>query len=407
MSEKIDLIVRKSRLIGKKDLVDIGIKDDKIVRVDKKIESTSKQELDVKGRLTSPGFIDAHMHLDHAFSGGEKIWAGRKLGNAVKINDELRKKMTPKQMKKIARMAAELALKNGTTAIRTHTSVDQITGVKQVEILLDLKKELSNLVDMQVVAFMTELPLTKSKIGESLLRQAMNLGADLVGGLPYRDPNPEKYLDIIFNVAKDFDADIDLHVDETNNPNVLTLETLAEKTFEYGYKGRVTAGHCCSLSAVGENVARRVIRKVKDAKMSIVANPLTNLYLKGDNGKPNGITRVKELLDAGVNVIFATDNTKDMMNPLGTADMLVAGLFLAYWEDFGGVDPSKTIFDMGTYKAAGATNIISNYGIEEGGRADLVVFDAKSPGEAIVEQAKRLYVIKNGRILVDGGVLKL
>ncbi len=407
MIGEIDLIIRNASLIDGRTPVDVAIKDDKIARVDKKIKSTSKKEIDVKGRFTSPGFIDAHMHLDHAFTGGDKIWAGRTLMKAAGITKKTRLAMTPKDMKRIARMGAETSLRNGTTALRTHTSADKITGVNQVKVLLELKKEFSRWMDIQVVAFATELDLTVSRVGQNLLKQAMNLGADVLGGLPYRDPHPEKPLDIMFTVAKDFNADIDLHVDETNNPTVLTLETFAEKTLEYGYEGRVTASHCCSLSAVDGSTAKRVLRKVRKAKMNIVANPITNLYLQGNDGKPNGLTRVKELLDAGVNVIYATDNTRDPFSPFGNADMLQAALLLAYWEDFGGVDPSNTIFDMGTYKAAKATKIISNYGIEEGGRADLVVFDAKSPGEAIVEQAKRLYVIKNGKIVAENGVLKI
>ena len=209
----------------------------------------------------------------------------------------------------------------------------------------------------------------------------------------------------LFNVAKDFDADIDLLVFETNDPKDLHLEIYAEKALENGYEGRVTASHCCSLSAVSDEIAKSVIRKVRDAKMNVIANPFTNLYLWGKDGKPNEVTRVKELLDAGVNVTYATDNTDDPFNPLSNADMLLAGLFLAYLKQLDGKDALTTIFKMGTSGAAKATKIIQNYGIREGGRADLMILDAESPREAIIEQAKRLCVIKNGKIVVKNGNL--
>jgi len=402
-----DLIVKNARLPDADGLVDIAIKDDKILMVEKGIKANSKKRLDVKGNLTSAGFIDAHMHLDHAFVGGDDIWNGRTLAEAAKIVNRRRQALTPEEFKSNARKAAEMALINGSTALRTHVSLDQIAGLRPLNAILELKKECSDWMDIQVVAFNTELPLTSFKIGESLLRQGMSSGADIVGGLPYRDPKPEKYFDIIFDVAKEFNADIDLHVDETNDPKILTLETYAEKTLEYGYEGKVAASHCCSLSAVSEKTAKRVIKKVRDAKMSIIANPITNLYLQGSDGNPNGVTRVRELLDAGVNVIYGTDNTRDAFNPLGTADMLCAALFLAYYKHLDVKNPLKKIFEMSTSKAAEATKIVPNYGIRRGGKADLVVFDAETPEEAIMKQSRRLYVIKNGKIVLEKGILKL
>jgi len=406
MNETLDLIIRNARLIDADELIDIAIKSDKIVMVDKRIKSVSKEELDAEGRLTSPGFIDAHMHIGQAFMGEDAKCIHRTVTEATEISVRKSKALTSEDFKRNARRAAKMALRKGTIALRTNTPVDQILGLTQLKALLELKEECSNWIDIQVVAFMVEFPFTTSKAGESLLRRAMSLGADVVGGLPWRDPDPEKYLDIIFKVAKDFDADIDLHVDETNDPNVLTLDIYAEKALENGYEGRVTAGHCCSLSAVSDEIAKSVIRKVRDAKMNVVANPFDNLYLWGEDGRPEGVTRVGELLDAGVNVIYATDSTEDIFDPLGNADMLLAGLFLAYLKQLDGKDALTTIFKMGTSSAAKATRIIQNYEIKEDGRADLMILDAESPQEAIVGQAKRLYVIKNGKIVVKNGFFR-
>ena len=405
MSDAIDLIIRNARLIDEDIFMDIAIKDDKIVMVDKRIEAVSKVELDAEGRLTSPGFVDAHMHLDQAFTGEDAKCVHRTLAEAIEISDGKKKVLTSEDFKRNARRAAKMALRKGTTALRTNADVNQTIGLTPLKALLELKEECSNWIDIQVVAFMTEFPFTTSKAGESLLREAMSLGADVVGGVPDADPDPEKYFDIIFNVAKDFDADIDLHIDESNDPKDLTLGIYAEKALENGYEGRVTAGHCCSLSAVSDEIAKRVIRKVRDARMNVVANPFDNLYLWGEDGRPEGVTRVGELLDAGVNVIYATDSTEDIYTPLANADMLLAALFLAYLKQLDGKDALATIFKMGTSSAAKTTRIIQNYGIGVGGKADLMILDAESPREAIIEQAKRSYVIKNGKIVVKNGNL--
>jgi len=209
---------------------------------------------------------------------------------------------------------------------------------------------------------------------------------------------------LIFDIAKEFDAEIDLHIDESNDPRDLLLECYAEKTMKNGYEGRVTASHCSSLSTVSDDIAMRVIRKVREAEMSIIANPFTNLYLWGKGGSPEGVTRVRELLDAGVNVAYATDNTMDAFNPLGNADMLLAGLFLAYARHLG--SDASTIFKMGTYNAAKATKIVQNYGIRSGGRADIMILDAEDSQEALVEQPERLYVVKNGKVVAQNGVLR-
>ncbi len=405
LSDSFDLIIRNALVFDKNEIMDIAIKDDKIALVEKKIKSASKEEFDAVERLTSPGFIDAHMHLDHAFIGEDAMCVHRTLAEAAEISVEKSKAITPDNFKRNAKKAAKLALRKGTTALRTNVSLNQITGITPLKAILELKEECSTWMDIQVVAFMTEFPFTSSEAGESLLRQAMSLGADVVGGLPWLDLNPKKYLDIIFNVARDFEADIDLHVDESNNPKDLTLGIYAEKALKEGYQGRVTAGHCCSLSAVSDEVAKGVTEKVLGAKMNIVANPFDNLYLWGEDERPEGVTRVGDLLDAGVNVIYATDSTRDVFDPLANADMLLAGLFLAYLTQLDGKDSLKTIFKMGTSGAAKATRIIQNYGINPGGKADLMILDAENPREAIIEQAKRLYVVKNGKIVVKNGNL--
>jgi len=405
MDSEIDLLIKNARLIDGEGLVDIAIKGEEIVVVGQGVESPAKRELDAAGRLTIPGFIDAHMHLDHALLGGDAKWMSRTLDDSEKVIRNGRLAIDFTGVKDTARKAAKTVLKSGTTAIRTHVNVDKLFGLREMKAMLELKKECAGWIELQLVAFPSGDALTQSKESESLLRQAMELGADVVGGLPNIDPDPEKYLDIIFDVAKKHDAKIDLHIDESNNPKNQVLELYADKTLENGYEGKVAASHCCALSSYSEEHAKRVISKVREAEMSIISNPFTNLYLLSEDGRPNGVTRVRELLDAGVNVVYATDNFNDGYNSLGNGDMLLAALFLAYQKRLNGKRAFSTLFKMGTTAAAKATGIIENYGIREGGRADLVILDAETPWDAIVFQAKRSYVIKRGKIAVENGNL--
>ena len=402
MKGDCDLIIRNARLIDERGLMDIAIRGDKIVSVDIKIEMESKEELNAECKLTLPGFIDSHMHLDKAFSGGERKWVTNTLDEAIDVSLREKQRFTFEDVKDRARKATRMALKNGTTAIRTHVDLGNLADLASLSALIELRKELHSLIDLQMVAFIVA-PLTTSDVGESILRKAMMMGADVVGGAPHDDPNPEKYIDVILKIAREYNADVDLHIDESNDPKDLVLECYAEKTVENRYEGRVTASHCNSLAAISDDAATRVIRKVREAKMNVIANPFTNLYLWGKDGKPTGVTRVRELLDAGVNVAYATDNTLDPFNPLGNADMLLAALFMAYTKHLG--SDASTILKMGTYNAAKATKMIQNYGIKNGGRADIIILDAEGAQDAIIDRAERLYVIKNGKIVAKNGVL--
>ncbi|MEM4201629.1 MAG: amidohydrolase family protein [Candidatus Hadarchaeum sp.] len=401
--EEIDLLIKNARLLNREKSVDIAIKDEKIIIVGEEINLPAKLELDAFGKLTIPGFIDSHMHLDHACLGGDAKWIPRIHEESEKIIRRGRRSIDSRGVKEAAKKAALTVLKCGTTAIRTHVNVDRLFGLRELKAMIEFKNECKRWMDLQLVAFPSREALTKSSESESLLKQAMKLGAEVVGGLPNVDPDPEGYLDIIFDVAKQYKAKIDLHVDETNDPKSQVLELYAEKTLENEYEGMVVASHCSALSAYTPEKAKRVIGKVREAEMSIVANPFTNIYILSHDGKPSGITRVKDLLDSGVNVTYATDNFNDAYNPLGNGDMLLAALFLAYHQKLDGKRAFSTLLEMGTTAAAGATGIIRNYGIKEGSIADLVILEAETPWEAIVFQARRLFVVKKGKILVKNG----
>ena len=404
----MDLVVRHTRLVGQRKLKDIATEDGRIVEIADRVEDSGEVELDAKGRLASPGFVDAHMHLDKALLGQETPNLSGTLREAISIMGRKKSEFTVDTVKERAGRVVEMAVRNGTTTIRTHVDVDPLAGLTGLMALMQVKEEYSDLADVQVVAFPQE-GLTNVDGAEELLREAMEMGADVLGGIPAIDPDPELHIDKLFSMARDFSVDIDMHIDESDDPKDLTLEYYSEKALEEEYPGNVTAGHCCSLAAVDDAVARRVIGKVREAGVNVVALPSTNLYLQGrGDGYPirRGITRVRELLDAGVNVLYASDNVRDAFNPFGNANMLELALILAHGAQMGGMSDLETVFRMGTVNAAKAVGIGTDYGIEEGKRADIVVLDVESPQEAIISQAKALYVVKNGVVVAEYGHLK-
>jgi cytosine deaminase len=265
--------------------------------------------------------------------------------------------------------------------------------------------------DLQIVAFPQE-GIIRDPGTEELMRKAMELGADLVGGMPHHERSHEEakhHIDIAFDIAREFDADIDMHVDETDDPNSKSLEYLAEKTIAESYQGRVTAGHTCALAAYPDDYAREVIRKVKLAEINMITNPATNLVIQGRGDRQpirRGITRVKELLAAGVNVTFGQDCVDDAFYPFGRADMLEVALITAHAAQLTTPAEIETVFKMMTTNAARTLGVLDDYGIAVGKRADIVILNAESPKDAIRRQVERRYVIKDGRAIAENTSLR-
>jgi cytosine deaminase len=319
--------------MGRGDLVDVGIRNGVITDIQENLAERGEKELEVEGRVLIPGFVDAHMHLDKAWMGDKEKWDCVTLDDMVMGTVEYVKKhgWTKEEILPRARQAVELGVRKGTTAMRTHVDLNRYRGIAGIRAILELRDQVKPWVDIQIVAFSTDGYSGIADGGEALLREAMKLGADVVGGAPRIDQDPGPYLDMLFSVAKDYNAEIDLHIDESNDPNEIWIELFAEKAVEHAWEGKVTGSHVCSLYWVTEEVADRIIKKMVKAKMHVITNPLTNLYIRGPNPQVStGPTRIKDLLDAGIHMAAGTDNTRDFFAPLGNADMLLTSLLLAY-----------------------------------------------------------------------------
>jgi len=401
----MDLIIRNARLRGESQFKDIGIKGETIAAVENSIEGTAKEEIDAEGHLVTPTFIDPHVHLDKALI-SEVVRENRTetLTEAIEIIWEKKKHYTDEDIMDRAGRVIQWAVSNGTTYLRTHVDVDTVGGLKPLEGLLKVREAYRDLVDLQIVAFPQE-GILQDPGTEDLMYKAMEMGADVVGGMPYNEmteDDSKRHIEICFEIAKNFDADIDMHVDETDDPGARTLQHLAAATIRESYQGRVTAGHTCALAAYNDYYALKVINLLRRAQINMITNPATNLMLEGRLDKQpirRGITRVKQLLEAGVNVCYGQDCLKDTFYPtFGQADMLEVGQITAHAAQFSMPGEIETLFDMPTVRAARVLRL-PDYGLKEGNVASLNVLLAPSVQEAMRTRADRLHVIRRGRVV--------
>ncbi|MCE1246796.1 MAG: amidohydrolase family protein [Firmicutes bacterium] len=401
----MDLIVRNALLRNNKEVVDIAVKDGVIQEAGPKLELTGRNEIDALGKLVTPTFIDPHIHLDKILiSEVVRDNITGTLMEAIEIIWEKKKNYELQDIIDRSNRVIEWAVKFGTTKLRTHVDVDTIGGLKPLEALLRVKEMNRDLVDLQIVAFPQE-GIIQDPGTKELMEEAMKLGADVVGGMPYNEmeyDDSKAHIDFCFELAKKYDADIDMHVDETDDETARTLQYYAAKTIKEGWEGRVTAGHTCALAAYNPSYAAKIIALVRKAKMNMITNPATNLMLQGRFDKQpirRGITRVKELVEAGVNVAYGQDCIKDTFYPtFGQADLLEVGQLVAHAAQFSMPHEVEKVYDMPTINSAKILRW-EDYGIEKGKSADFNIIDAPTIQEALRTRADRLYVIRKGKVI--------
>lgn len=410
--QTVDLVFRRVRLDGKGEMLDVAVRDGSIcaLGVNLGVAAEPGRDIPCNGMLLTPPFVDAHQHLDCAFM-LDKVNQSGTLSEAVEIFTELKRRRPVKVVKELAERAITEALFNGTTFIRSYVDVDSIAGLKYLHPILELREAYSGLVDIQIVACM-EYSLAQEPEAEQYLRAAMDEGADLVGGIPEVEPTPEdsrRHIQMIFDVAKSYDVGIDMHIDESEDPHTRTLEMLADQTMREGYHGRVAAGHACALAVYDDAYAQRVIEKVAEAGVHVVTNPLTNLYIQGRrDGTPvwRGITRVKELLRAGVNVACGLDDIRNLFLPYGRMNMMEVALFTSLTAHMTTPEEMEETFDMPRYNAAEILGL-DDYGVAVGKPADLLLLPVDNPLDALRLQPLPRYVVRGGQIVAENQVQRV
>lgn len=386
------------------ELVNLGIKDGKIDTLTTGELKPGSHSIDAGGAMVSPAFIEPHFHLDNAVMPEYSNKSGT-LGEAIRIAEEIKDRITPDDVMRRSTIALQEAILNGVLWMRTNTDVDEVAKLDLLKAVMAVRDKFKDVIEIQIVAF-PQFGLADNPESVDLMRQAMQIGADLVGGVPHREKDMDKaanHIEIAFDIAQANDADIDMHVDETDDPYWHTLELLAEKTIDAGYQGRVTAAHCCAMAAWDEKLFQRVLGKLVDAKINICTNTPVNLVVQGrTSGNPirRGIARVKDLLEAGVNVTCGQDDLQNMFYPFGNMDMLSVANFVAHTAHMSSEKEIQEAFDLPRYRAAKVLRL-EDYGLHEGAWANLVLLQANSAADALRKQPDRLYVIRKGKILVQ------
>ncbi len=401
-----DLLVKDAFLYGEETRADIAIEKGKIADVAPGVsEGLAKEVIQAGGNLVAPGFVDSHMHFDKVLSLGEteSPTLGEAIVNFTKYVNSVPAEEIKSDIKRRAKEVARMCCLGGTTALRTHANVEAALGLKGVEALNELKDELKEFVEIQITAlpsFYDGPEIVKERM--KMLDDAAGAGLlDYIGGAMHLHENCAQITEDLFALAVKHNLPIDFHVDEHDHPDVSNFMQIAELTQRYGYEGRVSCGHVTALCAVDDATAEKAIQMAKDAQLNIITLPSCNLYLMGrSDHQPirRGVTRIREFSDAGVNISYASDNIRDPFRPIGNGDMLEEGLITAQVAQMVTKSELERVFAMGTVNPAKAM-CLRDYGLKKGCQADFVVFDKATVADALVSQATRNAVVKNGRVV--------
>jgi cytosine deaminase len=402
----LDLVVRRATLPDGRREMDIACQDGRIVELAAKIEAPhAALEIDASGCLVTPPFVDSHFHLDSTLSYGRpRVNRSGTLLEGIALWGEFAETISADDVKARARTLCHWAIARGNLAIRSHVDVSNPELVA-VRALLELREELQPYLDLQLVAFPQEGYL-RNPGARAALTAALDLGVDVVGGIPHFERTMAeggRSVMLLCELAAERDLPVDLHCDESDDPLSRHIETLAHATVRLGLQGRVTGSHLTSMHAMDNAYVSKLLRLMREARVHAVANPLINITLQGRHDaypKRRGMTRVKEMMDCGINVSFGHDCVLDPWYALGSHDMLEVahmGLHVAHMT---GVDEMRACFDAVTRNGA-RTLGLEHYGLEAGCHADMVVLQASDTIEALRTHPARLHVIRRGRVIAS------
>ena len=398
-----DLLVRGARLDG--DLVDVAVSGGRIERVAPGIEGTATREIDAGGRLVSPPFVESHVHLDTTLTAGQPRWnESGTLFEGIRIWSERKKEISREDVMDRATQLLRWQAAQGVLHVRTHadTTDPELTGLKA---LLELREKVGSWIEVQVVAFPQEGLLSYPK-GAELMEEAMRLGADAVGGIPHFEHTREMGAESVketFRIAEKYDRPVDVHCDETDDPESRFLEVMAAESIRTGMGPRVTASHTTAFGSYDNAYAFKLMGFLVKSGMNFVANPLINITLQGRydaHPKRRGITRVKELWREGLNVSLGYDDVMDPWYPLGTGGMLQPAHMAVHACHMTTREEVVACFDMVTEGGA-KTLGLSGYGLAEGSLADFVLVDAPGKWEAVRRLAATTLVVRNGGVISE------
>ena len=406
------LVLRGGRVLrfgaAEPEVLDIRIGGDgRIAEIARALPTEDGEILDVDGQLVLPGLIDMHQHLDKSRTRALLDNPSGTLAGASAAYRELAPSITKEQMIARARQTVEACSAYGTVAIRSHTNIDPQSGVRGVEAMVALREGCANFMRIQVVGHVTSGATSMLPESEAWLREAIDLGIDAIGGVPAFSSEPVALLKLLFDCAQRSGLPLDMHIDEHLDASKVLFGELARMTRAYGMAGRVVAGHSSALSAMPTDEAKRTIDELREAGIGVVTLPAANLFLQGRDAErlpPRGLTRVRELLAAGVPVAAASDNIQDPFVPTGTGDLLEVARWTLLAGQFG-LSDLRRMFEMVSSVPAQMIGLGDDWGIRKGARADLLIARAQTIDDLVASGALERTVMVEGRVVSQTRVL--
>ncbi len=400
-----DLLVRSGKLVGlPEELVDIGIKDGHISAIASHLSGLAEVELDAQEQLISPPFVESHIHLDSVLTVGEPRWnESGTLFEGIQIWGERKQNLSLEDVKTRAVAMLKQQAARGILYVRTHADVSEPQLIA-LQGLLEVREEVKDWMTLQVVAFPQDGIYSKPE-NEALLEEALKMGADAVGGIPHYELTREdgvRSVHRIFELAQQYDRLIDIHCDEIDDDQSRFLEVVAACAIRTGIGARVTASHTTAFGSYNNAYAFKLMGFLQQAQINFIANPLINITLQGRTDtypKRRGVTRVKELWQQKLNVSFGHDCVQDPWYSLGTGSMLDVAHMGVHVCQMTGVPEINACYDMITINGAKTLHVGSEYGIEVGKKASLIVLDAGDRYDAIRRRTFPHYVISKGKLL--------
>jgi cytosine deaminase len=405
-----ELVIRRARLVHSTtaDLVDIQCDGGKIVKVGPSTRDSVEADalIDACGALVSPPFVEPHIHLDTVLTAGEPRWnESGTLWEGIACWTERKAMLTREDVMQRAEEVLRWQVANGVLHVRSHVDVTDRNFVA-LDALVELREKVRDVIELQLVAFPQE-GIESFPNGESLMEEAVRRGVDVIGAIPHFEDTREdgvRSIEFAVDLANQHGLLVDAHCDEIDDEQSRFIEVLATQAHRSGLRERVTASHTTAMGSYGPAYSYKLRRIVARSGINLVSNPLINLHLQGRfDGYPKrrGLTQVKEMLAAGVNVAFGHDDIMDPWYPLGTANAIQLALVGALATQLTSPDEIVQCFRMVTDRAAAVLNITDRYGIDEGKPANLIVLPALDAFDAVRRQVRPSHVISGGRLVAE------
>lgn len=398
------MIIKNASLRGQTGLWNITIENGKFKDITQNKVTDTEDTVDINGSLVLPPFIEPHIHLDTTLTAGEPEWnLSGTLFEGIQRWSERKESLTIEDVKTRSKKAIKWQIAQGIQHIRTHVDVTdpELTALKA---MIEVKEELAEFVNIQLVAFPQEGILSYPN-GKELLEEAVKLGADVVGGIPHFEFTREygvESMKIAFDLAEKYDKLVDIHCDEIDDEQSRFIEVVANEAYQRGYGEKTTASHTTAMGSYNDAYTAKLFRLLKMSNINFVSNPLINIHLQGrfdTYPKRRGLTRVKEIQAAGMNICFGHDDIFDPWYPLGTGNMLQVLHMGIHAAQLMGYEEIINSIDLVTKNSAKTLHIEDEYGIEAGKPANFIVLNADNEYDVIRKQATVTHSYRNGKLI--------